>query len=98
MATKYLGKRDLVLKTLDNLGFEHCTPQGAYYIIFDFAKTGMKDTEFVDFLLDKAQIGVVPGSSFYENPTQGEHQARLCYALREEVIHQAMENLAALPI
>lgn len=97
MRALYLKKRDFVVTALQDMGFRLCVPQGAYYIMADFSELGFQDDgDAMNALLNKAKVATVTGRSFYMNPNDGKHVLRFCYALAEDVLHQAMENLKVL--
>lgn len=90
----YFQKREFVIKAMENLGFKTTVPQGAYYFMTDFSELKYLDDEYAaQLLLDKAKVATVPGRSFYLNPKHGEKYIRVCYALDENKINQAMDQL-----
>lgn len=96
MAEKYLGKRDLTVNALRDVGFKIAIPQGAYYLMCDFSALGFADDiEAANTLMDKANVATVIGRSFYLNPEDGKNILRVCYALDEEKVAQAMKQLKA---
>lgn len=93
---KYLIKRDHVVSVLNALGFKTPVPQGAYYLLADISALGRgDDMAVVDFLLERALVATVPGRSFYMNPGDGAKVIRLCYALCQEKIDQALAQMQA---
>jgi len=94
MLQQYLKKRDDVVSALRDLGFKMLEPQGAYYLMVDFSDiSSMSDSEFTQHLLDETKVAVVPGSDFYKHKELGQHSVRFCYALREEKVMQALNQL-----
>jgi len=99
MRDKYLVKRDLVVKTLRDIGCELAVPQGAYYIMADVSQLGFADDEqAASTILAKAKVATVPGRAFYADPAKGKNIIRLCYALEEDKIALAMQQLKAAKI
>lgn len=94
MCANYLKKRDFVVNALQSMQFEVTVPQGAYYILADFRPLGFKDDhEAMEFMLQNAKVASVTGRSFYDKPESGQHLLRFCYALSEDKLNHAMENM-----
>jgi aminotransferase len=94
LAKKYLHKRDMTVNTLRDLGFKITAPQGAYYLMADFSNLDFKDdVEAVSILLEKAKVATVTGRSFFSNADDGKKIIRVCYALEEEKVVRAMEQM-----
>jgi aspartate/methionine/tyrosine aminotransferase len=83
-------------------------PRGAYYIMTDISSfhfeggasnTGKdtNDVAFAKFLVEKVGVAVVPGSSFYGNPSDGASQVRFTFCKKESTLSAAEERLASLP-
>jgi aminotransferase len=97
MALEYRERRDMMVNALDDAGFKFCAPEGAYYILADF--TGISDLRGVEFALWLAkEVGVatVPGTSFYGEPTLGEHVTRFAFCKKTETLEKAAERLAGI--
>lgn len=96
MAKNYLIKRDMVVNVLRELDLTVTVPQGAYYMMINFSKLGFKDdVAAAQHLLRNAKVAMVTGRSFYLDPASGKQILRLCYALNEEKISTAMQQLKA---
>ncbi len=94
LAQEFLTKRDHVVQTLNDLGFKVPLPQGAYYLMADISELGLGDDEAVaSYLLDNAKVASVPGRSFHLDKNKGHNIIRICYALREEKINMALEQI-----
>lgn len=94
MRQGYQQKRDLLCKTLSDVGIQPYVPQGAYYILADVsALPGATGKERAMWLLDKTGIGVVPGESFFKDRTDGKNLVRFCFAKDMRVIEEACERL-----
>lgn len=94
MQQSYLAKRELVCGSLKQLGFQLTEPQGAYYVIADFSALDFADDQAIfEFLLEKAKVAVVTGRSFYQNPDDGKHCIRVCYALDTHILEQAISQM-----
>lgn len=94
LCSKFLANRELMVSTLNTLGFQVQKPQGAYYLVANFSNLGFKDdSEAAKILLEQAKVATVPGSAFYQDSTRGNHELRFCFALTEDKIIQALQNL-----
>jgi aspartate/methionine/tyrosine aminotransferase len=107
LASSYSEKRARLLKILTDAGFTVFKPRGAYYIMTDIsgfnfnggASSGKatNDVAFAKFLVEKVGVAVVPGSSFYGNPSDGASQVRFTFCKKESTLAAAEERLAQLP-
>ncbi len=94
MRSQFLRKRELLVSGLQQLGFTMQVPQGAYYILADFQKLGFADDSVAaSQLLDRAKVATVPGSAFYQQSAEGKKQLRFCFALAEEKLQMALQQL-----
>jgi L-glutamine---4-(methylsulfanyl)-2-oxobutanoate aminotransferase len=91
LATEYDRKRKILFKGLKNAGFTCELPEGAYYIFTDISGFGMKDTEFARYLVEKAGVAAVPGSSFYSKG--GENRLRFTFSKKDETLSEACRRL-----
>lgn len=96
MADLYLKKRDKVVSSLREMGFKVSSPQGAYYLLADFSELGFKDdAQAAEFFMEKAKVATVTGRSFYTDPADGQFILRLCFAMSEVKLDQAMGQMRA---
>jgi aminotransferase len=72
--------------------------------VFDFnggsrstSEKTTNDVAFAKFLVAKVGVAVVPGSSFYGNPSDGSSQVRFTFCKKESTLAAAEERLARLP-
>jgi len=94
MREKFLHKRDLMLSSLRALGFPMPTPEGAYYLMMNGKALGIKDDlSFSHRLLEEAKVATVPGRAFYLNPADGAGLVRLCYALEDIKLEEALHHI-----
>jgi aspartate/methionine/tyrosine aminotransferase len=95
----YAGKREILLKALEEAGFGVVRPQGAYYIMADIRPFGWDDdTEFARYLTSEIGVAPVPGSSFYHNQELGRTKVRFTFSKSEETLRLAAERLLALRV
>jgi aspartate/methionine/tyrosine aminotransferase len=107
LASSYSEKRARLLKILTEAGFTVFKPRGAYYIMTDIsgfnfnggATSGKatNDVAFAKFLVEKVGVAVVPGSSFYGNPSDGASQVRFTFCKKESTLAAAEGRLTQLP-
>lgn len=92
---KYMHKRDLFCKGLDDLGLVHNIPQGAYYVMLDISAFGYdSDLQFCEDLAAKVGVGAVPGSSFFREPVN--HLIRFHFAKKDDTLNEALNRLETL--
>jgi len=97
MQKDYAVKRDMTAAACRDAGFEPFVPQGAYYMLADFARLGFKDDqEAARLLLERCGVAVIPGSSFYADPSDGRMQVRLCYAKKMPDLEEACRRIRAV--
>ncbi len=94
LAREYDRKRHILFDGLRNAGFSCELPEGAYYIFTDIAGFGMKDTEFARYLVEKAGVAAVPGSSFYHEG--GLTKLRFTFSKKDETLVEACRRLETL--
>jgi len=85
--------RDIACDILGRTGrCRFAVPQGAFYLFFSVA--GETDTRKLVFrLIDEAQVGLAPGTSFGPG---GENFVRVCYARDPDQVADAMSRVAAV--
>lgn len=94
LCASYKAKRDVFLKTLRQVGLEAPTPAGAYYILTDASQwldaLGFPDGRaLAEWLVKEKGVAVVPGSSFFANPADGNNLIRFCYCKKPETLQKA---------
>jgi len=91
--TRYQMLRDLMVEKLNEIpGVECQAPEGACYVFPNVMGTGLSSAEFADFVLDQAQVALLPGTCFGQN---GEGYIRLCFTRSPETIETACERMKA---
>jgi LL-diaminopimelate aminotransferase len=85
----YKRRRDLVVATLQQLGFEYTPARGTFYLWVPNPK-GMTSLETADFLLEKASVVVAPGRGYGEF---GEGFFRISLTVSDAKLEQAMERI-----
>ncbi|MBL8123068.1 MAG: aminotransferase class I/II-fold pyridoxal phosphate-dependent enzyme [Pyrinomonadaceae bacterium] len=94
---EYLRKRNFIVNVLRETGFKCDYPEGAYYVMADISEFGFpNDIEFTKHLIRGIGVAVVPGSSFYHEPSMGSQLVRFCFCKKDETLEAAAERLAKL--
>jgi len=90
--TKEFGTRlKLITRELDKIPeLSYSTPQGAFYIMVDVSKLGLKGTEFSQKLLEEKYVATVPAIGLGENT---DTFVRFSYAASQEDIKEGMKRL-----
>ncbi|MEE9294462.1 MAG: pyridoxal phosphate-dependent aminotransferase [Phycisphaerae bacterium] len=97
MAEDYLVKRDMLATTLREIGFEPYVPQGSYYMLAGFEPGRYRDaTHATETILQEVGVATVPGSAFYRDSKDGEHQLRFCYAKQMADLEEGCTRLRRL--
>jgi aspartate aminotransferase len=86
----YVARRDVLVDGLNHLGLKTPRPQGAFYVMSDLSPIHEDETEAATLLLERAHVGVVPGTDF-----DAPGQARFSYATSMENIEKALERIEA---
>lgn len=88
----YKKRRDLLVGGLNKIPSISCLKtEGAIYVFPNVTKTGMRSEEFVDFILEKTKVAILPGTNFGE---YGEGYVRLTYAAGIEQIKEGLERIS----
>jgi aminotransferase len=94
---EYLERRAVMLRTLEEAGFDAVPPEGAYYVMADVSHLGLgSDVETARHLVERVGVAVVPGSSFFSHPDLGRHLVRLAFCKRLETLEAAGARLRTL--
>jgi aspartate aminotransferase len=90
MVQAFSQRRQVILELLNAIPGISCPkPYGAFYVLADINKLGMKSLDFCNALLEEQQVATVPGLAF---GTDG--CIRLSYATSVENIQRGIERLA----
>jgi aspartate/methionine/tyrosine aminotransferase len=104
LATSYLARRDLLQDALAEAGFRSVPPEGAYYILADFAPLAdvaagegppPDDTAFAVWLSREVGVTPVPGSSFFREGG-GRSLVRFVFCKTEDVLQEAARRLRSI--
>ncbi len=91
MTQTYKERRDVLVEGLNKMpGISCLKPEGAFYVFCNIAKTGMTSEEFADFMLKKAKVALLAGTSFGQ---KGQGYVRLTYANNIENIKEGLRRM-----
>jgi aspartate/methionine/tyrosine aminotransferase len=91
MVKEFKARRDLIVDGLNAIpGFTCLKPKGAFYVFPNITGTGMKSKELETFLLEKAGVAALSGTSF---GAYGEGYLRFSYANSQENIKKALNKI-----
>ncbi|HEY7283006.1 MAG TPA: LL-diaminopimelate aminotransferase [Actinomycetota bacterium] len=91
MRDLYRKRRDLVVGTLNRLGWDLEPPLGSIYVWLP-TPGGETSAEFADLLLDRAGVVVAPGLGYGSN---GEGYVRVSLTVADDRLAEAMDRIAA---
>ncbi len=96
MIAEYRARREMLIPRLNQLPGVRCQPPlGAFYAFPDvsgaFGPGRQGSVQFTEFLLDKAQVAVVPGAAF-----GADNHIRISFACSRAQLLEGLERLAAV--
>jgi aminotransferase len=90
----YAERRSILFDALTAVGFACVKPEGSYYIMADIRPlTDKDDVAFTRFLVEEVGVAVVPGSSFYSDPSRGRSFVRYAFPKKVETLREATRRL-----
>jgi aspartate aminotransferase len=93
MLKSFTSRRELVYKGLNEIPGLRCNkPDGAFYAFPNITDTGLDSRSYADYLLNNADVAVLPGTSFGE---YGEGYIRISFANSEANLAEAMKRIKA---
>lgn len=96
LISEYKIKRDLLCRSLREMGMDPCVPQGAYYVLADLSripgKTG-KDKAMT--LLKSTGVACVPGEAFFRPGGRGHLFGRFCFGKTLDILTEACDRLTS---
>lgn len=93
----YTHMKSLFCDGLRQFGLDFTEPQGAYYVMLDVSKYGVKDDfHFCEWLAEHVGVGAVPGSCFFREEVN--HLIRFHFAKRDETLFAALYRLSELDV
>ena len=89
MRETYARRRDLVVGTLNGLGWDLVPPKGSIYVWIP-TRDGMSSAAFAELLLERARVVVSPGSGYGQ---AGEGYVRISLTVPDDRLAEAMDRL-----
>lgn len=99
LRSEYDRRCRLLSNTLRTIGFTFREPEGAYYLLASFRDLAERfegfgsDAEACETLIRKAGVATIPGNSFFEDPDDGAHLLRFCFAKEIPILEEACRRL-----
>ena len=90
MRKSYEQRRNLMVKSLTDMGLPVINPDGAFYLFVDIRKTGLTAEAFALKLIEDQKVAVVPGNVFGAG---GEGYVRCCYATEITKLKEALRRI-----
>ena len=90
---EYRERRDVLVKGLNEIGFECELPAGAFYAFPSIARLGRDSRKAAAFLLDQAHVATIPGAVF---GSEGEGYVRFSYSTGMAAILECLDALRSL--
>jgi LL-diaminopimelate aminotransferase len=88
MRAIYAKRRDVVVETLNSLGWDLEPPRGSLYVWFP--TQGRSSAEFCELLLERAAVVVAPGTGYGAG---GEGYARISLTVPDDRLAEAMDRI-----
>jgi LL-diaminopimelate aminotransferase len=85
----YARRRDLVVGTLNDLGWSLKAPKGSIYVWLP-TRDGMSSAAFAELLVERARVVVSPGSGY---GAAGEGYARISLTVADDRLAEAMDRV-----
>ncbi len=89
----YLGKRNLLVKGLNEAGFNVLNPAGTYFAMA-LLPDGKNDIDYCQWLIKEKKVATIPTSAFYIKSDEGSRMIRFCFAKTDETLNAALKNLS----
>jgi len=91
MVREYRKRRDVLVSGLNQLpGIRCLLPQGAFYAFPNVSGTGFKSEAFVNFMLERAQVALLPGNLFGR---EGEGYVRAAFTVSVTDIKEGLRRM-----
>lgn len=89
MLEVYTGRRERLIATLRELGWNYDPPKGTFYLWVPVPK-GYTSAEFCDFMLEKCAVVIAPGAAYGKN---GEGYVRFSLTIEENRLDEALQRM-----
>ena len=84
-------KNKVLARLKDSVLDVEVSPDGAFYVYINIAKTGMTAIEFCDQLLEQYCVAMTPGNDFGE--FNADRYVRLSFATDDEALDKGLDRL-----
>ncbi len=95
LRAKFEQKREFVAGALTELGFKIYDSGSSFYLWTRIPEQYSDALEFNEMLMEKAGVGIVPGSAFADSDTWDAF-ARVCIAREDSILEGAMDKLRSV--
>ncbi len=95
----YDQKRQRLTRGLDAIGMPYFMPEGAFYVMADFSRFHVGNSEaFAKYLIQEVGVATIPPTSFYSEAHQdvARQYVRFAFCKTDEVLDAAVERLQKL--
>jgi aspartate/methionine/tyrosine aminotransferase len=92
---KFDGKRSMFGEGIQDLGFDIYDSGSAFYLWAKIPSDFKDSLTFNEMLMEKAGVGMTPGSAFADNDMWDAH-VRICIAREDSVLEGALEKLRSV--
>jgi aminotransferase len=101
MTTAYHQRRDVMMSSLEELGFVATLPEGAYYTMADYTQLDIPQAEwdstrFAHWMTTSVGVAVVPGTSFYSLPGYGRQSIRFAFPKQIATLQEASRRMSTM--
>ncbi len=90
MLEKFTRNRELTIRYLNKMQLSFVKPKGAFYAFPSIKEFNLSSEEFADYLLEEANVAVVPGNAFGHS---GEGYIRISFSLPYEEIENGLKRM-----
>lgn len=90
MRKEYDRRRRVIVPRLEEMGLPTVEPKGAFYTFSNIQEFSSSSNHFVDFMLKKARVVVMPGIEFGKH---GEGYIRCSYAVSMRMLEEALDRM-----
>lgn len=93
----FQAKRDRFAQGLRSSRFRLLPCAGSYFQVVDYGAISTEpDLQFAERLAREHGVAAIPLSPFYQDPPQGRHLLRFCFAKQDSTLDAAIERLCAI--
>ncbi len=95
----YSERRDFLVATLRESGFDVAVPDGTYFVLADFRRVFDRgdDRAFARYLIERAGVAAIPPSPFYAAALdEGRRLVRFAFCKRMDTLRAAAEGFSKL--